>query len=306
MASASAAEARRWEAVVEADRALFERVAPNGTTAFPEGRAPWALALEGPEILIGRSAADRGVRPAIDLSGDLEDIGVSREHALLVAQADGSYAVVDLGSRNGTTLNGRFDPAPGPRAGAGGRRRPHRGGAVDQHRRAGRRPARHRPDRAAASALGPPPGRPLRAPNGEAGCSPLDRIPLAGENDHTRDVTRCDHDGDWGRHRGRGRSRGRHSGSAPEGAGGGDHPRGGGGGPRPPRPATDGGGRRAAVGAGHPTRRRRLLHHLDPAVRDDVVRHHLRRGGPGPPALGGSGRGPGRPGPGPAAGRVDR
>ena len=69
-------------------------------------------ALDGPEILIGRSAADRGVRPPSIYSGEHEDIRMSREHALLVAQPDGSYAVVDLGSRNGTTLNG--DPTPLP------------------------------------------------------------------------------------------------------------------------------------------------------------------------------------------------
>ena len=37
MASTPETEALRWEAVVEADRDLFEGVASEGTTVFPRG-----------------------------------------------------------------------------------------------------------------------------------------------------------------------------------------------------------------------------------------------------------------------------
>jgi pSer/pThr/pTyr-binding forkhead associated (FHA) protein len=37
---------------------------------------------------------------------------VSREHARLLAQPDGSWAVVDDGSENGTYLNGGATPIP--------------------------------------------------------------------------------------------------------------------------------------------------------------------------------------------------
>jgi pSer/pThr/pTyr-binding forkhead associated (FHA) protein len=45
------------------------------------------------------------VAPEIDLSGAPEDPAISHLHALLLRQPDGSYAVVDPGSTNGTTVN---------------------------------------------------------------------------------------------------------------------------------------------------------------------------------------------------------
>ena len=50
------------------------------------------------------------ISPDIDLSGDLEDPGVSRLHAILERLPDGSYELIDPGSRNGTFLNGAPDP----------------------------------------------------------------------------------------------------------------------------------------------------------------------------------------------------
>ncbi len=55
--------------------------------------------LEKSEIFIGRGAQEVEVR--------LEDDGISRKHAKLIAQPDGQYRLVDLGSRNGTFVNGR-------------------------------------------------------------------------------------------------------------------------------------------------------------------------------------------------------
>jgi hypothetical protein len=92
--------AERWEAIVTADRDLFERGTWQGVQ-FPDDFSPVAVPLDTPELRIGRGELD-GRLPDIDL----EDPAVSRMHALLVRQEDGTYAVVDQGSSNGTTLNG--------------------------------------------------------------------------------------------------------------------------------------------------------------------------------------------------------
>jgi pSer/pThr/pTyr-binding forkhead associated (FHA) protein len=56
---------------------------------------------------IGRRSAARDLEPEIDLAGPPPDPGTSRLHALLIAAADGTWAVLDPGSANGTLLNGR-------------------------------------------------------------------------------------------------------------------------------------------------------------------------------------------------------
>ncbi|HWQ13880.1 MAG TPA: FHA domain-containing protein [Roseiflexaceae bacterium] len=59
------------------------------------------------ELLIGRSDAARGIHPDVDLSPDGGyDAGVSRRHAIL-AFRDGICTVEDLGSSNGTFVNGK-------------------------------------------------------------------------------------------------------------------------------------------------------------------------------------------------------
>lgn len=99
-----------WEAVVAADRHQFERIAPEGV-AFPERYAERRFRLDGTALRIGRSRGRPGETvPEIDLAGDPADPGVSRLHAVLERQADGRYAVRDLGSTNGTTVND--DPRP--------------------------------------------------------------------------------------------------------------------------------------------------------------------------------------------------
>ena len=56
---------------------------------------------------IGRRSASRGIDPEIDLTGQPTDPGVSHLHAVLQAEPDGSWAVLDPGSANGTMVNGR-------------------------------------------------------------------------------------------------------------------------------------------------------------------------------------------------------
>jgi pSer/pThr/pTyr-binding forkhead associated (FHA) protein len=59
------------------------------------------------DLLIGRKDNARGIFPDVDLGLDGGfDAGVSRRHAIL-SHANGAYLVEDLGSSNGTFINGR-------------------------------------------------------------------------------------------------------------------------------------------------------------------------------------------------------
>jgi hypothetical protein len=98
-----------WEAVVTADRAYYDRVAPDGVE-FPSHCPSRHFLLAGDQIRIGRQSTSRGVQAEIDLSGAPEDTAISHLHSLLIEQADGSYSLIDPGSTNGTTLND--DPTP--------------------------------------------------------------------------------------------------------------------------------------------------------------------------------------------------
>ncbi|HVV19910.1 MAG TPA: FHA domain-containing protein [Pseudonocardiaceae bacterium] len=104
-----------WSVVVTADRAYFDAVqqqdgpdVPNITfpTYCPDRHFP----LTGKEMRIGRVSRSRGLAPEIDLTGPPQDPGISHLHAVLVAQDDGGWAVLDPGSTNGTTVND--DPEP--------------------------------------------------------------------------------------------------------------------------------------------------------------------------------------------------
>jgi hypothetical protein len=102
--------ASAWEAVVSADRSQFERLATDGI-AFPVNYRERRFALDGAEMRIGRRRGQPGEStPEIDLTGAPEDPGISRLHAVLMRRPDGGYAIRDLGSTNGTTVND--DPAP--------------------------------------------------------------------------------------------------------------------------------------------------------------------------------------------------
>jgi pSer/pThr/pTyr-binding forkhead associated (FHA) protein len=83
------------EAVVTAD-------ATAGEPAAPADRVP-VFRLQGDELLVGRRSVIRDLYPEIALD---DDAGVSHRHAKLVRAADGHWSIVDLGSSNGTELNG--------------------------------------------------------------------------------------------------------------------------------------------------------------------------------------------------------
>jgi predicted component of type VI protein secretion system len=97
--------------VVTADRAYYDRVLAAGgpdadTLDFPAYCPPRRFQLTGTEMRIGRRSVSRGLDPEIDLSGPPPDPGVSHLHAVLIAQPDGTWAVLDPGSANGTQVNG--------------------------------------------------------------------------------------------------------------------------------------------------------------------------------------------------------
>ncbi|MCE7009595.1 FHA domain-containing protein [Kibdelosporangium philippinense] len=105
---------RTWSVVVSADRKYYESVKADGgpdadSIMFPPYCPDRHFELRGEQVSIGRRSATRGIQPDIDLTGPPEDPGVSRLHALLVAEADGGWAIVDINSANGTTLNYRRD-----------------------------------------------------------------------------------------------------------------------------------------------------------------------------------------------------
>jgi hypothetical protein len=100
-----------WTVVVAADREFYERVlARDGPDTvdfpayFPERRIP----VQGNTAMIGRGNRDQGVQPEIDLGIHPADRGVSSQHAVLRIH-DSGLTVTDIGSTNGTTLNGSDD-----------------------------------------------------------------------------------------------------------------------------------------------------------------------------------------------------
>lgn len=58
--------------------------------------------LDLDENLVGRRSQGKGVYPEIEIN----DPGVSRRHLKFIKQQDGSFGILELGSANGTELNG--------------------------------------------------------------------------------------------------------------------------------------------------------------------------------------------------------
>ncbi|MEU4996418.1 FHA domain-containing protein [Streptomyces sp. NPDC021622] len=104
-----------WTATIGPDReyfmAMMHRSGPEASglnlpAYSPEQQRP----LVGNQITIGRRRHSTGDTPDIDLSVPPEDPGVSHQHAVLVQQPDGTWAVVDQNSTNGTTVNNGEEP----------------------------------------------------------------------------------------------------------------------------------------------------------------------------------------------------
>lgn len=88
---------------------LVIAVAATPHDGMPDAQSPPVLAprvqsLDGETFLIGRRSVRRNISPEIALD---HDDGVSHRHAQLTRTADGAFSLSDLGSSNGTTLNGK-------------------------------------------------------------------------------------------------------------------------------------------------------------------------------------------------------
>jgi hypothetical protein len=106
-ASGTAPLARFWEALVSVDPALD--VEPDPATPCPTDVPERTFPLDLPENLIGRRSTARGILPSITLN----DPGVSHRHLMVYRNPDASLMISDLGSSNGTFLNGsdeRLEP----------------------------------------------------------------------------------------------------------------------------------------------------------------------------------------------------
>ena len=87
-----------YEIIVEIDPSLRTPESPE-----PPAQNPYIIALEKESNLIGRNSDRRGIYPDIPL--DFDD-AISHRHALIIRQPNGELFLRDVGSSNGTQLNG--------------------------------------------------------------------------------------------------------------------------------------------------------------------------------------------------------
>lgn len=87
----------RWEAIAVADPSLCE---PE--TGIPTDVRERVFPIDFPENLVGRRTGSTSVNPEISIA----DPGISKRHARVDRASDGSLTLIDLGSTNGTKLNG--------------------------------------------------------------------------------------------------------------------------------------------------------------------------------------------------------
>ena len=93
------------EAVAVVDPSLY--VDPDPSMVLPVGEPPRTFPLDLAENLIGRRSDKRDIHPEVPLT----DPGVSHRHAKLLRGPDGGFVLLDVGSSNGTQLNGQDVPA---------------------------------------------------------------------------------------------------------------------------------------------------------------------------------------------------
>ncbi|WP_433655352.1 FHA domain-containing protein [Nocardia sp. CA-128927] len=113
---AVSAPAVAWVATITADREFYDRViARKGPDAdqvgFPAFYPERRIVLHGNDILIGKRSVSQGLTPDIDLGIAPADVGVSRAHATIHLEGD-ALTVTDLGSTNGTSVNGSDELIP--------------------------------------------------------------------------------------------------------------------------------------------------------------------------------------------------
>ena len=88
-----------FEIIVTIDPSLSSPESPPAPTNQP----PITFKLDRESNLIGRRSEMRGIYPDIPLNFD---DAVSHRHALIIRQSDGNFILRDIGSSNGTKLNG--------------------------------------------------------------------------------------------------------------------------------------------------------------------------------------------------------
>src|SRR5215469_375219 len=108
-----------WSVAATADRAYYDAVTASGgpdasLVTFPPYCPERRFALTEREMRIGRRSASRGLTPEIDLTGPPLDPGISRLHAVLIADPVTGWSVIDPGSENGTIVNGKEIPTGVP------------------------------------------------------------------------------------------------------------------------------------------------------------------------------------------------
>ena len=104
-----------WRVTVMADPAYYQYMVNQGMLdpdriVFPAAVRPRRVDLTGGRVHIGRASASRGFTPEIDLGGPGGDPAISHVHAILIPRPDGTWALLDPGSTNGTTINGTENP----------------------------------------------------------------------------------------------------------------------------------------------------------------------------------------------------
>lgn len=104
-----------WRATVTADPAYYQYMVNQGMLdpariPFPSTVQPRRVELTGERVHIGRTSSSRGFTPEIDLGGPGGDPAISHIHAILISRPGGTWALVDPGSTNGTTINGTDNP----------------------------------------------------------------------------------------------------------------------------------------------------------------------------------------------------
>lgn len=100
VAETVAAAVPGWTVTVEVDLLLRQQASPFP----PAGMVPLTLPLSHPVSLIGRRSEARAIFPEISLA---YDDAVSHRHALLQLDDAGRLLLRDIGSSNGTRLNGQ-------------------------------------------------------------------------------------------------------------------------------------------------------------------------------------------------------
>jgi FHA domain len=89
----------KWQLTISIDPSLATPNSPPAPT-----QAPITIELTHPTNLIGRTSQARAIHPEISL--DVDD-AVSSRHAILTIHADGTLVLRDIGSSNGTMVNGK-------------------------------------------------------------------------------------------------------------------------------------------------------------------------------------------------------